>query len=160
MTNDPDIPMSPDELPQQRIHEVVELPVRPAPFDCLVGYGCKVPQKALSDDEPTSPIYLGQTEWAWDPMHCQLEAYYLQRDRAYWVLWARYWSDNEGEGGWVTVACVAINGVSEEEAAVHLLIEFWKRETEKSSLNHFHWINEDDYLSVAQLAAIGRAVWE
>ena len=55
MTNDPHIPMSPDELPQQRIHEVVELPVRPEPFDCLVGYGCKAPQKALSENEPKSP---------------------------------------------------------------------------------------------------------
>ena len=160
MTNDPHIPMSPDELPQQRIHEVVELPDRPEPFDCLVGYGCKAPQKAPSEFEPNSPIYLGQTEWAWDPMHCRLEGYYLERDRDYWVLWARYWSDNEGDWGWATAACVATKGVSEDQAAVHLLIEFWKYEAKESWLDHFHWINEDAFLSVAQLAAIGRATWE
>ncbi len=37
MIRDPKIPMSPTELPQQRIHEVVELPERPAEFDCEVG---------------------------------------------------------------------------------------------------------------------------
>ena len=160
MTVDPHIPMSPDELPQQRIHEVVELPERPEPFDCLVGYGCKAPQDGRFYSEPRSPIYLGQVEWAWDPMHNRLDVYYLHRDREQWVLWVRYWDDIEGDWGWVPVACVANNGVSEEQAAVHLLIEFWKSGAEESSLDHFHWINETAYLSVAQLAAIGRAIWE
>jgi hypothetical protein len=160
MINNPHIPMSPGELPQQRIHEVINLPKRPDPFICFVGYGCKVPQKEHSEYEPRSPIYLGQTEWAWDPMHCRLESYYLQRDNDYWVLWAQYWSDNDGEWGWITIACLENENVSEEQAAVHLLIEFWKHEAEESSLDHYHWINEADYLSVAQLAAIGRAVWE
>jgi len=31
MTREPKIPMSPSELPQQRIHEVVGLPERPEP---------------------------------------------------------------------------------------------------------------------------------
>ena len=160
MTNDPHIPMSPDELPQQRIHEVVNLPERPEPFDCSAGYSCKVPQKTNRYDEPKTAIYLGQVEWAWSPMNNRLEAYYLQRDRKYWVLWSRYWSDNEEDWGWIIVACAENKDVSEEQAAVHLLIEFWNHETEESSLDHFHWINEAEYLSVAQLAAIGRAVWE
>ena len=37
MTNAPHIPMSPTELPQQRIHEVLEFAERPEPFDCIVG---------------------------------------------------------------------------------------------------------------------------
>jgi hypothetical protein len=160
MTNDPHIPMSPDELPQQRIHEVVELPERPEPFDFAAGYSCKVPQKPITYGEPRSAIYLGQVEWAWSPMHNRLEAYYLQRDRNYWVLWSRYWDDNEGGWGWIIIACVANKVVSEAQAAVHLLIEFWKYEAEESWLDHFHWINEADYLSVAQLAAIGRTIWD
>ena len=160
MTNDPQIPMSPDELPQQRIHEVVELPEQPVPFECAAGYGCKTPKKAFPVEGPKSPKYLCQTEWAWDPMHCRIEGYYLQRERSHWVLWSRYWSDNEGDWGWIIVAWVAKKGVSEREAAVHLLLEFWKGEAEESSLDHFHWINEDAYLSVAELAAIGRAIWE
>ena len=38
MTREPKIPMSPEALPQQRIHEIVSLPERPAEFDCEVGY--------------------------------------------------------------------------------------------------------------------------
>ena len=38
MTREAKIPMSPTELPQQRIHEVVGLPERPEPFNCLAGY--------------------------------------------------------------------------------------------------------------------------
>ena len=39
MSREPNIPMSPEQLPQQRIHEVVTLPERPAEFDlkALVG---------------------------------------------------------------------------------------------------------------------------
>ena len=37
MTRQPKIPMSPAELPQQRIHEVITLPPKPEPFDCIVG---------------------------------------------------------------------------------------------------------------------------
>jgi hypothetical protein len=39
MKTQPHIPMSPSELPQQRVHEVVPLPARPQYFECRVGYG-------------------------------------------------------------------------------------------------------------------------
>jgi hypothetical protein len=158
MTTNPDIPMSPDELPQQRIHEVVQLPERPEPFDCLVGYSA-VPAEAIPEDGPRSPSYLAQVEWAWSPMHNRLDAYYLHRGRRHWVLWVRYWDDNWGHWDWVAAACVPRKGVSEREAAVHLLLELWKHEVIEADLDHFHWINEDVYLSVAELAAIGRHVW-
>jgi hypothetical protein len=38
MTREPKIPMAPDQLPQQRIHEVAVLPERPVQFDSAVGY--------------------------------------------------------------------------------------------------------------------------
>jgi hypothetical protein len=159
MTKQPTIPMSPEALPQQRIHEVVGLPERPEPFDCLVGYG-EVPKKIIPKSGPSSPLYLGQVEWAWSPMHIRLDAYYLHRGRTHWLLWSRYWDDNWGKWGWAAVACVAKKDVSERQAAVHLLVEFWKEEAEESSVDHYHWINEDGYLSVAELAAIAREVWD
>jgi hypothetical protein len=158
MTTDPKIPMSPSELPQQRIHEVIDLPKRPEPFDCLVGYG-EVPNKIIPKCGPRSPLYLGQVEWAWSPMHNRLDAYYLHRGRTHWVLWSRYWDDNWGKWGWAAVACTAKKGVSERQAAVHLLIEFWKEEAEESDVDKYHWINEDGYLSIAEIAAIAREVW-
>ena len=50
--------------------------------------------------------------------------------------------------------------MSEQQAAVHLLIEFWKEEAEENSVDHFHWINEDGYLSVPEMATIARVVWK
>ena len=159
MTKNPHIPMSPNELPQQRIHEVVALPERPEPFNVIVGYSDEVPQDAIPKNGPRSPIYLGQVEWAWSPAHNRLDAYYLHRGRKYWVLWVCYWDDNWGKWEWVAVACVEKKGVSQMVSANHLLAEYWKYEVKESDVDRFHWINENGYLSVAELAAIAQHVW-
>jgi hypothetical protein len=77
----------------------------------------------------------------------------------HWLLWSRYWADNWGKWEWVAVACVVKKGVSELQAAGHLLIEFWNFDAKESDVDQFHWINEEGYLSVADLAAIARVVW-
>ena len=82
MTREPKIPMSPTELPQQRIHEIVGLPERPAEFNCEVGYGV-FQDGAFPKNAPTNSTYLCQVEWAWSPMHNRLDAYYLHRDPSY-----------------------------------------------------------------------------
>ena len=93
MIREPKIPMSPEELPQQRIHEVVALPKRPAEFDFKVGYEL-VPYGELPKNAPTNSTYLCQVEWAWSPAHSRLDAYYLHRGRTHWSLWSKYWDDN------------------------------------------------------------------
>ena len=159
MTRTPSIPMSPDQLPQQRIHEVVALPDRPVPFDCRVGYGA-VPADILPKSGPRSRTYLAQVEWAWSPMHNRIDAYYLHRGRTHWVLWSRYYDDNWGRWEWAAAACVPRKGVTEQQAAVHLLIEFWKEEAAENYVDQFHWINKSKGLSVAELMAIARIVWD
>ena len=159
MTREPKIPMSPTELPQQRIHEIVGLPERPEPFDCLVGYGA-VSGDIIPKSGPRSPEYLAQVEWAWSPMHNRLDAYYLHSGRKHWLLWSRYWDDNWGKWEWTVVGCVGKKGVSERQAAVYLLVEFWKEEAEENGVDQFHWINEHGFLTVAELAAIAREVWD
>jgi len=47
---------------------------------------------------------------------------------------------------------------SEHQAAVHLLIKFWKVEDEENGGDQFHWINEGVYISIAELMAIARCV--
>jgi len=49
------IPMSPEALPKQRIHEVVGLPERPEPFDCHVGYSA-VPKEVIPKSGQRSTI--------------------------------------------------------------------------------------------------------
>lgn len=158
MVKEPKIPMLPEQLPQQRLHEVVKLPDRPEPFDCIVGYGL-VPDNVRGKGNPRSPLYLAQTEWAWSPMHSRIDAYYLQRGRKHWVLVTRYWDDNWGQWGWINAACVPSKGVTAHQAAVHLLLEFWKEEAIDSDLDEFHWINEAGDISVAELMAVAREVW-
>ena len=46
-----------------------------------------------------------------------------------------------------------------EQAAVHLLLEFWKDDVEQHDVDEFHWINEEAHLSVAEIGAIAREVW-
>ena len=158
MINEPHIPMSPDELPQQRIHEVITLPPRPVPFDSTVGYG-QFPKGSLPSDVPCDMTYLAQVEWAWSPMNNRIDAYYLHKGRTHWSLWSRYWDDNWNQWSDMAIACVHRRGVSEHQAAVYLLLEFWRDETTENSLDKFHWINETEYLEVGDLAAIVREVW-
>ena len=158
MTLQPKIPMSPDALPQQRLHEVVTLPERPTKFDCMVGYRVYPPGTAPKK-HPRKPIYLCQTEWAWSPMHNRIDAYHLHRGSTHWSLWSRYWDDNWSRWGWAAIGSVHRRGVDERQAAVHLLLQFWKEEAEESDLDQYHWINEDGYLSVAEISAIARIAW-
>ena len=52
-----------------------------------------------------------------------------------------------------------LKGVSMEQAAVHLLLEFWKDDVVQNDLDEFHWINEEAHLFVAELGAIAREMW-
>ncbi len=160
MTSDARIPMSPNELPRQRIHEVVGLPQRPDPFDGIVDYGMGgssiVPKKLGRD-----AVYLCQVEWAWSPAHNRIDAYYLHRGRTHWSLWSKYFDDNDWPWRWVgnPVAAVPKKQADEKTAAVHLLIDFWNFDARNSSVDHYHWINQDAFLSVEEISAIGRVVW-
>ena len=159
MTREPKIPMSPEELPQQRIHEVVALPKRPEEFDFKVGYEL-VPYGELPKNAPIKSTYLCQVEWAWSPAHNRLDAYYLHRGRTHWSLWSKYWDDNWMKWEQITVGYVPRKGVDQKQAAVYLLLEFWAFDAKEGDVDQFHWINEDGYLSIAELKAIGRAVWK
>ena len=158
MIREPKIPMAPEHLPQQRIHEVITLPDRPAVFDCVVGQRV-YPRGALPLKPSSNATYLCQVEWAWSPMHNRLEAYYLHRGRTHWSLWCKYWDDNYMKWELASIGSVPRKGVEERQAAVYLLLEYWADEAQSSTVDEFHWINEDGYLSVADLAAIAREVW-
>ena len=148
MIREPKIPMLPMELPQQRIHEVVSLPARPTEFSSFVNYG-DMPEGTVSKNPPRNAIYLCQVEWAWSPMHNRLHAYYLHRGRKHWLLWLRYQEEDFGKWEWMPIACVASKAVTERQAAAHLLVEFWRHEAKYLDVDQFHWINEGEYLSIA-----------
>jgi hypothetical protein len=159
MTREPKMPMRPEDLPQQRIHEVVELPERPAEFNFDVGYGCS-PEGGLPKAGIRSATFLCQVEWAWSPMNNRVDAYYLHRGRSEWLLCSKYWDDNWGKWEHIGIGTVHRRGVNQEKAAALLLLEFWKYDAQNSDVDCYHWINETGYLSVAELSAIASEVWE
>ncbi len=156
MTATPRIPMSPAELPQQRIHAVVGLPPRPDPFKFGVGYGDFpegiVPKRGV----PRLPSMLVQVEWAQSPASNGLTAFYLQRRRRVWLLWTRTLDDNAWpwRWDWLPVGWCPRRGVDERQAATHLRLEYWRFETGGEG-RPYDWINEEGDLSVADLEAIG-----
>jgi hypothetical protein len=52
-----------------------------------------------------------------------------------------------------------VKGVSQEQAAVHLLLAFWEYETGYMSLDRYHWINWAGALSVSDIQSIANEVW-
>ena len=152
----PLIPMSPNDLPQQRLVAVVDLPPCPNSIDvCLyMAYKRKMPRLPSR-----RAMYLCQVEWAWSPMHSRISSYYVHRGRTYWILWERLLDQDWGSTCWDIAASVPRKDCSEHQAAVHLLRATWQSEYADSGLDHFHWVNDFDLLSVADLAAISRVVW-
>jgi len=158
MSDKPRIAMTPWELPTQRIHEVVDLPPEPVGFDPVGCYGWE-PQEIMPKNRPRNMLYLGSVEWSWAPFSGRIEAYHLHRGRRHWLLYMQDLDPNDPEYTWMVAAYGDRKGVDEHEAAVHLVMALWREEISQGDLDHFHWINQDGYLSVAEWMAMGRAVW-
>lgn len=152
----PSIPMSPSDLPQQRVVEVVDLP--PCPNDihvCLYTvYKRQMPQRPSRNVK-----YLCQVEWAWSPMNNRISSYYMHKGRTYWILWERHFDDNWDRWYFNLAASVPHKGCTEREDAIHLLRATWQWGHDDCELDQSHWVNDTDLLSIADLAAIARAVW-
>jgi hypothetical protein len=154
----PSIPMSPDQLPQQRIVPVASIPARPNPFDAFVGWNEK-PDGVVLANGPSNPEYLGQVEWAWSRMKNRVDAYYISRGRSHWMLWLYSYDDNWGKWDWLPIGYVPRKNISLDQAAFHLLIDFWRWDKEKGDLDHYHWLNEEGYLDASQWRTIALLVW-
>lgn len=157
---EPKIPMKPSDLPRQRLHLVVDLPPRPEPFEFGVGWGDFPEGVVPKTRTPREPLYLAQVEWAETPWNNGIVGFYLQARRKVWLLWTRTLDDNAWpwRWDWLPVAWCPRKGVTERQAAVHLLAEFWRFDRSDCSGSRFDWINEAGDLSVADLMAIARLV--
>ena len=70
------VPMTKDQLPQQRLYEVVDLPERPENLNIQVDWMNPL-QKKRPKGSPRKLIYLCGVEWAWSPAHSRMDHYYL-----------------------------------------------------------------------------------
>lgn len=154
----PIIPMSPSELPSQRIVAVANLPERPDHFDAVVGWGTK-PEGVELPHGPSNADYLGLVEWAWGVMNTRMDAYYLSKGRTHWILWSQWYDDNWGKWEWLAIGHVPRKQASRRQAAVHLMADFWRMEKEANDLDHFHWLNQEGFFDASEWRTIGFMVW-
>ncbi len=156
---DPRVPMLPEELPQQRLREVVELPPRPEGLEPCCTMDLDVPKEYRPKGDPRRATFLAMVEWAWSPMHSRLDAYYLGQKGPLWLMWIRNADPYDDDGsGWWLYAWGRRRGVNPRQAAVYLLMEAWSYEA-RGHLDAFHMIDDTGLLSVADLAAIAGEVW-
>lgn len=161
MANNPHVPLSLAELPQQRISLVTELRPAPTDFTFQVGYGGFAPASVMPKQRvPRSPTYLFQAEWSDSPANGAVNAYYLQARRRHWLLWIRYLDDGDypWTWHWVLIGYCERRGVDERTAAMHLLLEYWTYAADDSlcGSDPYEWINEAAFLSVSDVEAIVR----
>jgi hypothetical protein len=153
----PNIPMRPEDLPQQRLHLVEGLPERRG-FHARCDYTDPLPARK-QPGEPQAPVYLGMVEWAWSPMHSRIDSYYLDQNKEYWFLWNLYDDACEHGWTWVLYAYGEWVDIAPETAATYLLLDAWKAEAKENELDKYHWIDEEGMFSVSQFSAIARSVW-
>ena len=161
MTRYPHIPMHPNEVPQQRVHAVVDLPRRPDGFVARCDFWDPIAAQDAPSGDPKGETYLCTTEWAWSPHHTRIDAYYIERRASHWLLWIGSEDENswDREWRWTLYGYAPPEPFALEDVAIWMLMDCWASEAEHSSFDHFHWIDEAGLLSVAQINAMGRSVW-
>ena len=168
------IPMHPDELPQQKVYAVTDLPEAPSNFEatCLMqfgsrgdcdGYEWSIPEPDLPQRFPGAAKFIAQVEWAWDPYHDRLDSYYVcsNRKRSHWFLWLRCPDDNASEFRMNSLlyAYCPRKKFDRRTAAMQLLLHAWRYELVGSERDRFYWINDAGLLTVSEIHAIAAAVW-
>jgi hypothetical protein len=161
MTRKPNIPIRYEDFPQQRVHLVVPLPPRPQGFHGKCDFHDPMPENVRPKGSPRNTLYLGSVEWAWSPVHSRCDSYYLNPRGPYWLLWITWQDENDWnlKWKWALYSYARKKGVDEKSAAIYLLLDAWKAEAQKSSLDHFCLIDEAAYLSVEEISQIARIVW-
>jgi hypothetical protein len=154
----PRVPMMAQHLPQQRLYLIKAIPAIPIGLPLEVGYCLHTGLKRA----PRAPTYLFQAEWSWSPYHGRIHAYFLHKGQKFWTLYLSDFDDSSSTWAWSTKQAVARTprgNLDERQAAFFLTISFLQFESQGSNLDPFHWINEYDFLSVADVKAIERVLW-
>jgi hypothetical protein len=158
------IPMSPQELPQQRIAIVVDLPPRPAGLVTKVDW-IETMEIERPKRTPKTVELLCAAEWAWGPYNGRLDNYYLSRRRSEWLIWNHIYDDNWGVWNWKIYAYSnKLKGSPDPFAVgVWMLVDAWRKEASGEAginLDCFDWLTLTGMLEVPVLRAMAREVWD
>ena len=154
------IPMTPDDLPQQHMREVVTVPDKPKELE--ISYApCLAELNGKTLGTPRNLEFLCSVEWAWSPVHGRIDNYYLNRKRKHWVLWNNWMDDNDASWSWHWTVIAYAPRIKANELAVasHLLFKAWESQKEQDDLDQYHWINNNEYLETSEIEAVARHVW-
>ena len=153
------LPGFPDDLPQQRISEVVTLPDKPEGLEVKVEFLESYPHYPVRT--PRKVLFLGGVEWAWSPAHSRRDNYYLNPKPKHWLLWD-HWLDDQvwpWRWNWNILAWAPRVRGDEKSIAMHMLKHIWEVDCRHHLIDQFHWINSTGALSVSDLQSIAREVW-
>ena len=139
--------------------ELIVLPKRPKNFDFVVGYGCKA-QEIIPSNVRDHSAFLCQTDWPWSQKSDCLNSYSLYEGKIEWSLWSNYWDQRIKNWQDVCIGTVNRRGVNQKQAAIYLLLEFWKYDAVENNTSEFHWVNQEGYLIGPELDAIAREIWQ
>jgi hypothetical protein len=157
------IPMNPADFPQQKLYQVKSLPIMPDDYCVeIMNYEQEHSLAGIPKKPTKKSIPLAQVEWSWSPMHSRVDSYELHKGKEHWLLWCGGPDDNACTyiSNWFAVSAMPVKGISQEQAAIHLLLAFWEYESGHMSLDHYHWINWAGALSVSDLQSIANEVWK
>ena len=154
------IPMSSDERPQQRLYEVVDLPIQPKRLNPKVEL-IEPLKKNYPKASPRKLTYLFSVEWAWSPMHNRIDNYYLNPRRTGWLLWNNWLEDGCRPWRWHWHLMAYGNRCHSDEKTIakHLVLALWKWDAKENHVDHFHWLNDTGLLGVEDVKALAREVW-
>ena len=172
------VAMSPEELPRQRLFQLMELPEPTRDFELVSGETLQN-IRLLEPGEDASLIV--QAEWAWSPMHSRVSNWEIGLDetKENWVLWCSHhtdeseladWCDPDGDEDdleWVAIwsseviAACPRGELSEHDASILLLLEAWTEERDGDmELDRPHFYGAIGLLNIDVIRSIERVVWE
>ena len=155
------IPMSPTDLPQQRLYVVPDLSDL---CDNAVVEICEASVGGIPKKPPRGAFNIGQVEWAWSPLNNRIDNYQISLDgsQRYWLFWTLHFDDDFLTWKWIVnddVLKVRRQGISRINAARLLLRQYWLEQERLGYLDHFHWVNDEGLLSIGELKTIAKLVW-
>lgn len=170
------VAMSPEDLPRQRMFQLVDLPEPHAGFECLVGerLASLGPLESGGEDK-----FIVQAEWAWSPMHGRISNWEIGPDGSgdYWLLWCSgptgeyepaEWCNPgeeqavEMEPVWdsTLVAACHRQALPDQEAAILLLFQAWHDERLGfMELDRPHFYGAVGLLAIDVIRSIEIRVW-
>ena len=154
------VPILSEQIPHQRLNEVVTLPEKPANFQVNVDYDVPL-KKNRPVGSPRKLIYVCGVEWAWSPAHNRMDHYYLNLKPNHFYLWNHFLNDQDipWKWEWSFLSYAPRCQGDLKTISIYMILDFWKKELKFHGLDHYHFIGNTGLLNVEDIQAVAREIW-